>query len=868
MMHKVKKIGVFKIFASIFLFFSSINFTYAMSYVSVDEKAGLLIATDGGKQVIQSNYVYFGVEPSGKWTWAEQSTNFSILSEFQYQFTGKNKAYDYRYKTIISKINESAISFAISFDNARDIRKIIGGGIEFRLDASYNVELGVPRLLDDDKGWIWGDEYGEHFKLEFTQPVASVFFEKNNPNIIRVYFFEDKIDKSVTNYQATFSAPNNFPLRATNSELYGDKDIENWFEIEAPFYTPVDLSYLNDMPAGKHGFLKADGETLLFEDGSKEKFWGTNISAGALFSTPYIDVAGHARRIAALGFNLVRFTHHDSFWVEPNMFGKDAQTSNEISEDYMRIIDKWVAELNKQGVYIWFDFHHERYLTENDDIYGFDEIEKKSPNIKGEASLKGYSYFNFSIQNTMQALNKQLITRVNKETKERYADNKGIVFLLLTNENDITNHFGNQLLPAQNVPKHTQLYLDLAKVYADKHDLSYEGVWRSWVPGPSKLFLNDAEYNFNEKLLSSLREDDPNHLVITTNTWGNNPLFSLPALTGGDLIDVHSYGKLGALEVDPNKSPNYIHWIASAQVANLPLSVSEWNVGTFPGPDRHHSPLYVSAAASHQGWDAIMQFNYAARVPSRNGSSNQFEMYRDPAMLGTMSAAALMYRGGHLKEAEKTYAFSPTEDELINAHLNPETVRALRTIPEKSKLVIKLPKIKSLPWFEPAPVPEGAEVITSADFSIIAEDQDSVTSDTLELYRNWQKGIYTINSAKTKAAMGWIGARTIDIDGVEMRIENNSASVSVQALDNEDLIHSQNILISLAARAEPKDRSAAPIFAEPVKGILKIKARPGLKLFKHRIGLKYTELDVLYEDGFYNINLTDNLKTYWLFLKE
>lgn len=866
-MKRLKINLIFKLMITFLLYLSTISLSAADGYITVDEKTGLPIIFEGGKSIVRSSYVYFGVEPSGKWTWAGQTNNFKIVSDFHYETTGSNEVFDYTFESSVTKIDDRMISYSIAFDNKKDIAKVIGGGIEFKLDASYNEKYGKPRLLDNKTGWVWGDENGDHLKMEFSRPVANVFFERNNPNVIRVYFFRDKIEKLQHSYQATISVPRDFTTRQTKDELFGIKDFDKWFEIDAPFYTAVDLSYLNHMPTGIHGFLKTEGESLVFADGTKAKFWGTSISAGALFATPYLDIETHARRISALGFNLVRFTHHDATWVNPNVFGENATQSTEISEDHMRIIDKWIAELNKVGVYIWFDFHHERYVTENDNIYGFEEIDAKKPNNKGAADIKGYSHFNITIQNAMQSLNRQLITRINKETGEKYADNKGIVFLLLTNENDITHHFGNRLLEAQNVPKHTQIYTDLAKVFADKNNLPYNDVWRSWIPGPSKLFLNDAEHNFNEKLLSSLREDDPNHLVATGNTWGLNPLFSLPALTDGDVIDVHSYGKVGALEIDPAKASNYIHWIAAAQVANMPLSVSEWNVDNFPVPDRHTASLYVAAIASHQGWDAMMQFNYATVPPSRTGGAYSYEMYHDPGMLGTMQAAAIMYRQGYLQEAKKTYAFAPSAEELMNTEINPNTAKVLRTVPEKSKLVIKLPEIESLPWLKPTPIPEDAEIITSSDFSPLHDEDHAATSDTGELYRNWQEGIYTINSAKSKAVMGWIGGRQIDLGEAKFDIKTNSASVSVQSLDDQDIYTSSDIMISFAARAEPKTGRRAPTLAEPVTGTIQIRAQPGLKLFKHRRGNLYTELDTVFENGVYSIELTDNLKTYWLFLR-
>ncbi len=43
---------------------------------------------------------------------------------------------------------------------------------------------------------------------------------------------------------------------------------------------PLDLSFIfdNEKPAGKHGFLWADGDRFVFEDGTEARFWGTTFN--------------------------------------------------------------------------------------------------------------------------------------------------------------------------------------------------------------------------------------------------------------------------------------------------------------------------------------------------------------------------------------------------------------------------------------------------------------------------------------------------------------------------------------------------------------------------------------------------------------
>jgi hypothetical protein len=174
-----------------------------------------------------------------------------------------------------------------------------------------------------------------------------------------------------------------------------------------------------------------------------------------------------------------------------------------------------------------------------------------------------------------------------------------------------------------------------AEAFAAKHGLPKDQTWRSWENGPSKIFLNDLEQRFNTEMIAHLRAQGVKVPIITTSTWGLNPLSSLPALTAGNIIDAHSYGGIGELENNPVYAPNMVHWIAAAQVAGKPLSVTEWNVVPFPVPDRHTIPLYVTAFASLHGWDALMQYAYSQVPLNAAGSPSNWHAFNDPALMAT-----------------------------------------------------------------------------------------------------------------------------------------------------------------------------------------------------------------------------------------
>lgn len=652
---------------------------------------------------------------------------------------------------------------------------------------------------------------------------------------------------------------------SSQNELFEFEESSHWPQTSLDWQTsPVDLSFLNaqERPAGRRGFVTASGESLVFGDGSSARFWGVNIAARTLFGTSRENVKLHAKRISALGFNLVRIHHFDSPWVNPNIFGKDAVDTQALNSSSMDKIDWWIKCLKDEGIYIWLDLHVQRAFTEADKIYGFDEIKKNEKAVE----LKGYNYVNLSMQLAMKRFNEAYLKHVNAYTGVAYKSEPAIMALLITNENDVSNHFGSMLLPDKKVPLHNQIYMNLAGEYAKKNALPVDKTWRAWKTGPAKLFLNDLEHRFNSDMISHLRGMGVQIPIATTSIWGDDPLYSLPALTDGDIIDAHVYGGAGELDKSPLTHSNMINWLSMAQVAGKPMSVSEWNVSPFPVPDRHSSPLFIASAARHQGWDAVMLYAYAQGPLNDAGRPSNWQAFNDPALMATLPAAALLYRQGHVNLASTIYALAPDREQLFYQSNSSETSIAVRTASEAGKLVVVMPEIVELPWLKKGQIPVGAKVIRNLNQSVIAKNATEVLSDTEEIRRNWSSGIYTINTPRTQAAMGWLGKGPIRLPDVKIDVKTPNASVAVQSLDGVSIRRSSNMLISMGARAIP-NHGMLPFRSEPVVGEVIIFARNGLKLYKKVDHEKESEVPVNYIDGKYIINLEATRDTSWLFLK-
>jgi len=407
-----------------------------------------------------------------------------------------------------------------------------------------------------------------------------------------------------------------------------------------------------------------------------------------------------------------------------------------------------------------------------------------------------------------------------------------------------------------------------AKAFASQHDLPADLTWRAWQPGPSKLFLNDLEQRFNADMIAHLRALGVRVPIATTSTWGGNGLNALPALTVGDVIDAHSYGASGQLEKNPLTSDGLIDWLAAAQVVGKPLTVSEWNAEPFPLPDRHSLPLYIAGTASHQGWDAMLQYAYSQQAfnPGWRTADN-WHAYNDPALLATMPAAALMYRRGDVQPASTRYVFAPSPETLYNQDITPRTSALLRTAVGLGQLQIALPVTPQLPWLKPAATADGATVLHDPAQALLPADATESVSDTGELKRNWQSGLYTIDTPLTQAATGWLGGRTITLGDVQVQASTPYASIAVQSLDGVVLGQSRSLLVSLGTRAVPQPEENTRFHVEPLKAQLSIKAPAGLKLFARDAQAQLKPLPASYRDGRYHITLDGTYMSNWLFLK-
>jgi hypothetical protein len=260
------------------------------------------------------------------------------------------------------------------------------------------------------------------------------------------------------------------------------------------------------------------------------------------------------------------------------------------------------------------------------------------------------------------------------------------------------------------------------------------------------------------------------------------------------------------------------------------LSVTEWNV-EYPNRDRFIAPLYVASISSLQGWDAPMIYGYSQVPVQEQEKPDAYSSWNDPALTALMPAAALMFRQGHVKQAQKTYRLDLSRETLYYANTSPDTSSAIRTLVEQSRLTVGLPDVPELGWDDAlSSKSQDATAFTDLARDFVPQGQNFVASDTGEIKRDWALGVQTIDTPLSQAAVGWIGRRQLVLRDVTFEIQTPKAAVVVTSMDGKPIATSKKMLVTTVAQVATSADDKLPFLAQPVEGALTVRSQTPLRL--------------------------------------
>lgn len=378
-----------------------------------------------------------------------------------------------------------------------------------------------------------------------------------------------------------------------------------WYQFSIPEKldqsSPLNIGKLVlDPPSGKHGFVTVKDGHFYFEDGTRAKFWGTNLCFSACFPDKK-DAEMLAERIAFFGFNSVRL-HHMDFYFEPRGIFEDIcpayknsqmKETGHLSPRQLDKLDYLIYQLKLRGIYIDMNLLVARHFTEAD-------------GVKDAASLgmaaKPFSMFDSRLIELQKQYAKDLLTHYNPYTKMRYCDDPAIAMVEIINETSVFD------LKKVNVPDYYKSELD---------NLSKE------CPEPENFYLW-LETKYLTEMREFLRKDIG--IKAPIGVGGHWDPGSLKAQASAcDFVDAHAYWdhpKFPHKSWDTNDFTinnnsifqkdglGIVGELSKKQAKDKPFTVTEWN-HCYPNQYAYETPVILAATAQTNDWDALFQFAFS-----------------------------------------------------------------------------------------------------------------------------------------------------------------------------------------------------------------------------------------------------------------
>ncbi len=664
-----------------------------------------------------------------------------------------------------------------------------------------------------------------------------------------------------------------------------------------PDRMPVDISFVfeEEKPAGKHGFVRADGDTLRFEDGTPVRFWGVNFNGGACF--PDRDYAPMvAQRLAQAGCNIVRLHQLDAEWDTPNIFswskGKRVTTTRVLDPRSMDALDYLIYCLKEEGIYIYLDMITYRKFKEGDGVPFHESLLDAG---------KPWTTVDARMIELQKEYATQLWTHYNPYTKLCYKDDPAFVLTEIANENDL---FKDSPLKKRNyvaLPYYIDQFRHAFRDYLEENNISFD--WENCdlytTEMPMIQFKMHMAKKYYQQMHDHLRSIGVRIPIAGTN-WTRCDGF-IKTHEDMDFTDSHGYFYdwrwSNTDRICANRSitsvPFHFAGPARMKLANKPFFISEWDM-PWPNSYRAEGPIYYAALSALQNWSGltIHTYSYSRRlernsilgrelstpvggVPYREGI---FSTWNDPAKFGMFYHSALILRRGDVAPADKKVAVYSTDLAKLNGTANQgllEQHRVATTFDEN--------------------LPAGFDEVYPGNKAYPNPEAGKIVSDNGQLWRDLKKRIAVIDTPRTKVIYGFLGlagnkastqkkiSQGININGMAVDCKTDFAVIALSSLSDTPICNSDNMLLTTIGRARNTDPvfdgeklldvGKPPIMAEVIQATIHLETTEGQNLKVWGVnaeGFYSGNVPTTYENGILSFTVGDeeNPACYYLIVKE
>lgn len=643
--------------------------------------------------------------------------------------------------------------------------------------------------------------------------------------------------------------------------------------IETPAYydsMPVDISaaFGDEKPAGKHGFVRTEGEALVFEDGTPARFWGVAFNAAANF--PEHEYAEKvASRLAQAGVNLVRCHQLDAQHLAPNIFSftrKRIETTRQLDPTSMDRLDYLISCLKKQGIYIYMDNIVMRKFKEADGVAHAGELQD---------GAKPYAVFDETLIQLQMEFCTQLWNHYNPYTGLCYKDDPAIILTEIANESDLFMRYGRTWKPS---PHYEKEFREMFRDWLQEKGICYD--WQGCdfyvKEEPMLQFKTELTVKYFTRMYEHLRAIGVK-VPITGTNWTHGAPQHLPAHKDMDFTDNHHYYYDWRWEEEDhyvtnatiNGYPYIFPALAALKLNNRPFFVSEWGM-PWPNGFRAEGSIYYAAVCALQGWSGMSVHTYAygphadrmdrlgkeASSATINGVGSRtgcFSCWNDPAVFGLFYHASLMVRRQDIAPANKKIGVIYTNPQGMNNRIRREGL-------ELHRIVSVLPDEE----------PTGCDQVLHESEGLLEEVPQILRADNGQMWRDLTKKFGVVDTPRTKIVYGKLTQRSNAIissvsttcaDGMKVEGYTDFGVVALSSLTDDPIEQSNNMLLSTIGRAcntgfttdgdRVLDVGTGPICSEVINAKISIRTqRDDLQVWAvNAEGSFIGELPTTYEDG-------------------
>ncbi|MBO4412144.1 MAG: hypothetical protein J5794_08180 [Lachnospiraceae bacterium] len=593
---------------------------------------------------------------------------------------------------------------------------------------------------------------------------------------------------------------------------------------------PVDISFAfgDERPAGKHGFLKTDGEVLRFEDGTIARFWGVCMNGSACFpSHEYSERV--AERLMMTGVNIVRLHQLDGEFHTPNIFsfhkGQRLKSTRVFDPRSLDALDYFVKCLKDHGIYCYLDNMVFRHFKSGDGVAYADELH-------GLHYYTGrpYSLFDPVMIERQKEYSTNLWTHFNPYTGLQYKDDPVFVLSEIVNEGTLWfggYHPAKGEKPIPQVAYYENELKELFLAWAKDHEIAVDAekadVWDLDDPNVNQFKL-ELIWKYNQTMYDHLRSIGVRIPLTGSNMLGSTGSYAVYAQKNArDYMDNHHYyydwawGEFDKIAVNKpiNGNPSILPGLPKMRVKGLPFFVSEWGM-PYPNSYRAEGPVYYAAVGALQGWSGMTIHTYAYgtnldqvdMIGKQYSSSTLggisyregvFSAWNDPSVWGLFYHSALMLRRADLSPANKTVGIREPLSMSVPG-------KAYSTGVEVHRLVSILDGSDE----------KGVDEVINCSDAIPWENPNRIVSDNGQMWRDLALKFGGIDTERTKILYGKLGkhgragARIQAVPGTEVKgfkVESRTdfAVIALSSLTDDPISKSDNLLLTTVGRSRNTD---------------------------------------------------------------